>query len=112
MNDVTFFTGLSEWLEGTEVSTVTYGHVFSFTKIAYPDGKTFFRYNGTNLFGNPNPETVTEADLINIYRTTMSYNSPKQWSFSPLDAFLDTVGPGIVVAPAEDRPSIHSIQKG
>ena len=40
------------------------------------------------------------ADLINIYRTAMPYNSPGQWQGSPLEAFIYAEGPGVVVPAA------------
>ena len=99
LSDAVFFSGISKWLDSTSVSSVTYANMFAFTKIAYPDGQEYFRFDGLTLLGNPKSATVTNTDLISIYRTA-GYQSSGEWKQSPFDAVLDAVQRGMIVMPA------------
>ena len=99
LSDAVFFSGISKWLDSTSVSSVTYANMFAFTKIAYPDGQEYFRFDGLTLLGNPKSAAVTNTDLISIYRTA-GYQSSGEWKQSPFDAVLDAVQRGMIVMPA------------
>lgn len=65
--DQIFFNGLNKWLTGIRVQHET-NFIDDYTKVTYPDGSVFYRYNGTNIFGAPKSSYPTTEDLISIYQ--------------------------------------------